>query len=88
MTVKTKSIAYWTTTILVALPIGIGGIAQVAHAQAGEERLVQGPDVDRPLAAIQALQRGQGRAGMRQPQDLSGEARGRQGADRHRLTQG
>ena len=34
MTVKTKSIAYWTATILVALPIGIGGIAQVAHAQA------------------------------------------------------
>ena len=34
MTAKTKSIAYWTTTILVALPIGMGGIAQVTHAQA------------------------------------------------------
>ena len=28
---KTKSILYWITTILVALPIGSGGIAQVAH---------------------------------------------------------
>jgi uncharacterized membrane protein YphA (DoxX/SURF4 family) len=28
---KTKSIAYWIATILVALPIGSGGIAQVAH---------------------------------------------------------
>jgi len=26
---KTKSIAYWITTILVALPIGSGGVAQV-----------------------------------------------------------
>ena len=30
---KMKSIAYWTTTILVAFPIGSGGIAQVAHLQ-------------------------------------------------------
>jgi uncharacterized membrane protein YphA (DoxX/SURF4 family) len=28
---KAKSIAYWIATILVALPIGSGGIAQVAH---------------------------------------------------------
>lgn len=33
MTTKTKSIAYWTTTILVALPIGSGGVAQVARLQ-------------------------------------------------------
>jgi len=31
MTVKAKSIAYWTTTILVALPIGSGGVAQLAR---------------------------------------------------------
>jgi len=30
---KAKSIVYWGTTILVALPIGSGGIAQVAHLQ-------------------------------------------------------
>jgi hypothetical protein len=30
---KAKSIAYWVMTILVALPIGSGGIAQVAHSQ-------------------------------------------------------
>jgi uncharacterized membrane protein YphA (DoxX/SURF4 family) len=30
---KTKSILYWTMTILVAMPIGSGGVAQVAHLQ-------------------------------------------------------
>ena len=40
MTVKTKSIAYWTTTTLVALPIGSGGIAQVARAQATVDGVV------------------------------------------------
>jgi DoxX-like family len=30
---KAKSIAYWATTILVALPIGSGGVAQLAHVQ-------------------------------------------------------
>ena len=30
---KAKSIVYWGTTILVAVPIGSGGIAQVAHLQ-------------------------------------------------------
>jgi uncharacterized membrane protein YphA (DoxX/SURF4 family) len=30
---KTKTIAYWLTTILVAVPIGSGGVAQVAHLQ-------------------------------------------------------
>jgi len=30
---KTKSILYWTTTILVAVSIGSGGAAQVAHLQ-------------------------------------------------------
>lgn len=33
MTVKTKNIAYWTTTILVAFFIGSGGVAQVARVQ-------------------------------------------------------
>ena len=33
MTVKAKTIAYWTATILVALPIGSGGVAQVARLQ-------------------------------------------------------
>jgi hypothetical protein len=28
---KAKSIAYWTMTLLVALPIGSGGVAQLAH---------------------------------------------------------
>ena len=31
MTAKTKSIVYWTMTVLVAFPIGSGGIAQVAQ---------------------------------------------------------
>jgi len=31
MTVKAKSIAYWTMTILVAFPIGSGGVSQVAQ---------------------------------------------------------
>ncbi|HTV07364.1 MAG TPA: DoxX family protein [Acidobacteriaceae bacterium] len=30
---KARSIAYWTTTILVALPIGSGGVAQLARVQ-------------------------------------------------------
>jgi hypothetical protein len=30
---KTKQIFYWATTILVAVPIGSGGAAQVAHLQ-------------------------------------------------------
>ena len=33
MTTKTKSMAYWTTTILVAFFIGGGGVAQVAHVK-------------------------------------------------------
>ena len=35
-----KSIAYWTTTILIALPIGSGGIAQVAHVKENVEGFV------------------------------------------------
>lgn len=31
---KTKVIAYWTTTVLVALFIGSGGVAQVMHVKA------------------------------------------------------
>lgn len=30
---KAKTIGYWTATILVAFPIGSGGIAQLAHLQ-------------------------------------------------------
>jgi len=30
---KIKTIAYWTTTILVAFPIGSGGVAQVMHVK-------------------------------------------------------
>ncbi|MGH9615116.1 MAG: DoxX family protein [Acidobacteriaceae bacterium] len=33
MTTKSKSIAYWTTTIIVAFCIGSGGFAQVARVQ-------------------------------------------------------
>lgn len=33
MTAKTKNIVYWITTILVAFPIGSGGVAQVARVQ-------------------------------------------------------
>ena len=33
MTMKIKAIVYWTTTILVAVSIGSGGVAQVAHVQ-------------------------------------------------------
>ncbi len=29
MTIKAKSLVYWTTTILVALPIGSGGVGQL-----------------------------------------------------------
>jgi DoxX-like family len=35
-----KSIAYWTTTILVALPIGSGGIAQMAQFHANPHGVV------------------------------------------------
>lgn len=31
MTAKTKSIVYWTMTILVAFPIGSGGVGQIAQ---------------------------------------------------------
>ncbi len=40
MTTKAKSIAYWTTTILVALPIGSGGVAQLARVPATVEGFV------------------------------------------------
>jgi uncharacterized membrane protein YphA (DoxX/SURF4 family) len=30
---KAKNIAYWTATVLVAAPIGSGGVAQLAHVQ-------------------------------------------------------
>src|SRR5881398_1636738 len=34
MTTSPKSVAYWTTTILVSLPIGSGGVAQMAQFRA------------------------------------------------------
>ena len=37
---KTKSILYWITTIFVALPIGSGGVAQVAHLKENVEGFV------------------------------------------------
>ena len=37
---KTKSIAYWTTTILVALPIGSGGVSQVMQYRANPHGVV------------------------------------------------
>jgi hypothetical protein len=37
---KTKSIAYWTTTILVALPIGTGGVGQIIQYQANPHGVV------------------------------------------------
>ena len=40
MTTKAKSIAYWTTTILVALPIGSGGVAQMAQFHANSHGTV------------------------------------------------
>ena len=40
------------------------GRHHVAHAQARKERLVEGADIDHPLAAIEALQRFQRRAGI------------------------
>jgi hypothetical protein len=40
MNVKAKSIVYWITTILVALPIGSGGVAQVLHWKENVEGFV------------------------------------------------
>ena len=47
MTTKTKSIAYWTTTILVAFPIGSGGIAQLAQYRANPHGVV--PELGYPM---------------------------------------
>jgi uncharacterized membrane protein YphA (DoxX/SURF4 family) len=38
---KAKNIAYWTTTILVAMPIGSGGVAQLAHVPATVDGFVR-----------------------------------------------
>jgi len=38
---KTRSIIYWASTILVALPLGSGGIAQVAHLQQNVDGFVR-----------------------------------------------
>ena len=40
MTAKTKNIAYWTTTILIAFFIGSGGVAQVAQFVANPHGVV------------------------------------------------
>jgi uncharacterized membrane protein YphA (DoxX/SURF4 family) len=40
MTVKAKNIVYWTTTVLVALPIGSGGVAQLARVPGTVEGFV------------------------------------------------
>ena len=37
---KTKPIAYWITTVLVALPIGSGGVAQMAQFHANPHGVV------------------------------------------------
>jgi DoxX-like protein len=38
---KAKIIGYWITTILVAFPIGSGGVFQLAHAQASVDGFVR-----------------------------------------------
>jgi len=40
LTVKAKSIAYWTMTILVAMPIGSGGVAQIGQYLANPHGVV------------------------------------------------
>ncbi len=47
MTAKTKSIVYWTMTILVAFPIGSGGIAQMAQYRANPHGVV--PELGYPM---------------------------------------
>ena len=47
MTVKAKSIVYWTTTILVAFPIGSGGVAQIAQYRANPHGVV--PELGYPM---------------------------------------
>lgn len=37
---KTRNIAYWTMTILVALPLGSGGVGQMAQFQANPHGVV------------------------------------------------
>jgi hypothetical protein len=47
MTTKAKSIVYWTVTILVAFPIGSGGIAQMAQYRANPHGVV--PELGYPM---------------------------------------
>jgi hypothetical protein len=47
MTTRTKSIVYWTMTILVAFPIGSGGIAQMAQYRANPHGVV--PELGYPM---------------------------------------
>ena len=47
MTTKMKSIVYWTMTILVAFPIGSGGITQMAQYRANPHGVV--PELGYPM---------------------------------------
>jgi hypothetical protein len=47
MTAKTKSIVYWIMTILVAFPIGSGGIAQMAQYRTNPHGIV--PELGYPM---------------------------------------
>jgi hypothetical protein len=40
MTVKARTIVYWITTVLVAVPIGSGGLAQIAQYRANPHGVV------------------------------------------------
>ncbi len=44
---KAKSIVYWTTTVLVALPIGSGGVSQILQFRANPHGVV--PELGYPL---------------------------------------
>lgn len=47
MSMKAKSIVYWTTTILVAMPIGSGGVSQIFQYRANPHGVV--PELGYPL---------------------------------------
>jgi hypothetical protein len=47
MTAKSKSMLYWTMTILVAMPIGSGGVAQMAQYRANPHGVV--PELGYPM---------------------------------------
>jgi uncharacterized membrane protein YphA (DoxX/SURF4 family) len=47
LTARTRNILYWVTTILIAMPIGSGGFAQVAQWHANPHGMV--PELNYPL---------------------------------------